>query len=121
MDQQSGSAGSAGHAQGWIGPDGRLYLNEAKPRIYFACDAHYMDINNNNDNKTMTNDNTDSTTNNNDKIPLIPSSLLMCESINNHESRRLFKVLFDSGGSHTFIHSRCLPLGANPTILQTGP
>ena len=70
----------------------------------------------------MTNDNNVSTTNNNnDKTPLIPSSQLMCKTINNHESRRLFKVLFDSGGSHTFIHSRCLPLGANATILQTGP
>ena len=48
----------------------------------------------------------------------IPSSLLTCSTIQNHESTRLMKVLMDSGGTHTMIHSRCLPVGAVPTLMN---
>ena len=48
----------------------------------------------------------------------IPSSLLTCGTIQNHESTRLMKVLMDSGGTHTMIHSRCLPVGAVPTLMN---
>lgn len=45
----------------------------------------------------------------------IPSSLLVCGTIQKHESKQLFKVLFDSGATHTIIHAKCLPPCANPT------
>ena len=48
----------------------------------------------------------------------IPSSLLTYGAIQNHESTRLMKVLMDSGGTHTMIHSRCLPVGAVPTLIH---
>lgn len=48
----------------------------------------------------------------------IPRSLISCRSIHSYESRRLMTVLFDSDGSHTLIHSRCLPRGANLTLLE---
>ena len=50
----------------------------------------------------------------------IPSTLLVCRLIQNQESLTPFKLLFDSGGSHTMIHSRCLPPGATPSLLQHG-
>ena len=74
----------------------------------------------------MTNDSTldqqqnttiDTTSALNDAPSNIPSSLLTCKSIHTHESRRLLKILFDSGGSHTMIDSSCLPVGVNPTLL----
>ena len=51
----------------------------------------------------------------------IPSTLLMCRKIQNHESNRILKILLDSGGSHTMIHSSCLPKGAVPSPLENGP
>ena len=51
----------------------------------------------------------------------IPSTLLVCRAIQNQESLTPFKILFDSGGSHTMIHARCLPPGATPSLLQDGP
>ena len=56
-----------------------------------------------NDNTTQENKNTinDNPSHDNESVHMIPSSLLTCKTIHNHESRRLMKVLFDSGGSHT--------------------
>ena len=49
---------------------------------------------------------------------LIPSILLMCRSIQQQESKRLLRVLLDSGGSHSLIHSSVLPKGATPLVLN---
>ena len=45
---------------------------------------------------------------------------MIARTIQHTESRRLLRVLFDSGGSHTLIHSRCLPKGCSPIVNQTG-
>ena len=50
----------------------------------------------------------------------IPSTLLMCRKIQNQESLIPIKILFDSGGSSTMIHERCLPPGAVPSLLSSG-
>ena len=47
----------------------------------------------------------------------IPSTLLVCRKIQNQESMVPFKILFDTGGSSTMIHERCLPVGATPSLL----
>ena len=46
----------------------------------------------------------------------IPVTLLAAKTIQSHESRRLLRALFDSGGSHTMIRSSVLPKGATPTL-----
>jgi len=48
----------------------------------------------------------------------IPSSLLVCNTLQQHESRQLFKVLMDSGATHSMMHARCLPPGATPTLTK---
>ena len=44
--------------------------------------------------------------------------MLVARAIQNHESFLPLKVLFDSGGSSTMIHARCLPVGAVPPLLS---
>jgi hypothetical protein len=51
----------------------------------------------------------------------VPLSLLISRSIQGVESRRLLRVLFDSGGTNILIHSKCLPKGASPVVLKDGP
>jgi hypothetical protein len=51
----------------------------------------------------------------------VPSSLLIARSIQGVESKRLLRVLFDSGGTNTLINSSCLPRGATPRRLIDGP
>jgi hypothetical protein len=48
---------------------------------------------------------------------LTPSSLTIVNSIQKHHSLPPFRVLFDSGSYTTFIHKRCLPLGATATVI----
>ena len=50
----------------------------------------------------------------------IPSTLLVCKTIQNQESLRPMKVLLDSGGSATLIHEKCLPPGATSSLLPEG-
>eukprot|EP00957_Ditylum_brightwellii_P113704 8669458-Ditylum_brightwellii.AAC.1 len=42
-------------------------------------------------------------------VHMIPMMLMMIREIQQCESRRLLKILFDSEGSHTLIHARVLP------------
>ena len=51
---------------------------------------------------------------------IIPSVLMMTRTIQEVESGKPLKVLLDSGGTHTMIHSSCLPKGATPHPLQDG-
>ena len=46
-----------------------------------------------------------------------PMSFIVAKEINGKTSMRLLRALFDSGGSATMIHQRCLPRGCEPTIL----
>ena len=48
----------------------------------------------------------------------IAHSLMAIHKIHNHESPRLLRVLFDSGGARTMIHRRALPNGVNPVRLD---
>ena len=50
----------------------------------------------------------------------VPTTLAVVKYIQNFESKRLMRVLFDSGGSHSLIHSSCLPPGACPSLLPEG-
>lgn len=45
---------------------------------------------------------------------VVPSTLLVAASIQRHDSRRVLRVLLDSGGTNTLIHNRVLPRGAVP-------
>ena len=47
----------------------------------------------------------------------VPTSFMIAKIINEKTSMRLLRVLFDSGGSATMIHDRCLPKGCVPTVL----
>ena len=49
---------------------------------------------------------------------VVPSSIAVVKTMQNQPSGRLLKVLFDSGGTKTFLNSRCLPKGATPTVMQ---
>jgi hypothetical protein len=49
---------------------------------------------------------------------LVPSSVSVARTIQGQRSERLLKVLFDSGGTKTFINKRCLPRGATATLLK---
>ena len=44
----------------------------------------------------------------------IAYSLMIVHKIHDHESPRLLRLLFDSGGARTMIHRRSLPNGLNP-------
>lgn len=46
-----------------------------------------------------------------------PMSFIVAKTINGKTSMRLLRALFDSGGSATMIHDRCLPRGCEPTLL----
>jgi transposase InsO family protein len=46
-----------------------------------------------------------------------PMSFIVAKTINGKTSMRLLRALFDSGGSATMIHERCLPKGCQPTVL----
>ena len=48
----------------------------------------------------------------------LPMSFMVARSIGNHTSMRLLRVLFDSGGSCTWINSRSLPRGCTPMLLD---
>lgn len=48
----------------------------------------------------------------------LPMSFLVAKTIGNKTSARLLRVLFDSGGSCTWIHSRALPRDCAPTMLD---
>ncbi len=47
-----------------------------------------------------------------------PMSFIVAKTINGKTSMRLLRALFDSGGSATMIHERCLPKGCQPTLLS---
>lgn len=49
---------------------------------------------------------------------LVPSSIAVVKTIQGQHSATLLKVLFDSGGTKTFINSKCLPRGATPSLLK---
>eukprot|EP00957_Ditylum_brightwellii_P043500 3297962-Ditylum_brightwellii.AAC.1 len=46
----------------------------------------------------------------------VPVSLMIARQIQRCESRRLLKVLFDSGGNGSMIHSRALPPNVSPVV-----
>ena len=72
-------------------------------------------IENQNINNVLENyQNNQNNSNDNNKVP---STLLVARAMQNHESFLPMKVLFDSGGSSTMIHARCLPVGAAPSLL----
>jgi hypothetical protein len=48
----------------------------------------------------------------------LPMSFMVARSIGNHTSMRLLRVLFDSGGSCTWINARALPRGCTPMLLD---
>ena len=47
-----------------------------------------------------------------------PTGLMTAQRIQDQPSHRLLKVLFDTGSEKTFVHSRSLPAGATPTLLD---
>jgi hypothetical protein len=49
---------------------------------------------------------------------VVPSSIAVVKTMQNQQSGWLLKVLFDSGGTKTFLNSRCLPKGATPVMMQ---
>jgi hypothetical protein len=49
---------------------------------------------------------------------VVPSSIAVVKTIQNQPSGRLLKVLFNSGGTKTFLNSCCLPKGTSPTVMQ---
>lgn len=48
---------------------------------------------------------------------LSPCSLMIAKKIQNKNCTRMLKVLFDSGASHSLIHSNCLPENCVPDVL----
>jgi hypothetical protein len=51
---------------------------------------------------------------------LVPSTLMVVRMIQNRESGKLLRVLFDSGGSHTVINRRVLPIGITTYAVEGG-
>jgi hypothetical protein len=51
------------------------------------------------------------------KTTVAPMSFMVAKTINGKTSMRLLRSLFDSGGSATMIHERCLPRGCETTRL----
>jgi hypothetical protein len=49
---------------------------------------------------------------------LVLSSIAVARTIQGQPSAELLKVLFDSGGTKTFLNSKCLPRGATPSVLK---
>ena len=49
---------------------------------------------------------------------LVPSTIAVARTIQGQTSAELLKVLFDSGGTKTFLNSKCLPKGATPALLK---
>jgi hypothetical protein len=49
---------------------------------------------------------------------LVPSSIAVARTIQGQASATMLKVLFDSGGTKTFINRKCLPRGATPALLK---
>ena len=49
---------------------------------------------------------------------LCPTTIMLCGTINEKESNKLLRVLFDSGSRRTMIHQRALPKGATPVRLD---
>ena len=47
---------------------------------------------------------------------LVLSTALIAQQVNKHESNRLLRVLFDSGGSATLFHEDALPRICKPTL-----
>jgi len=43
---------------------------------------------------------------------------MVVDKVHNHESGKLLRVLFDSGGDRTMIHRSALPKGVNPMVLD---
>ena len=48
---------------------------------------------------------------------LVPSIMAIANSINNHHSTQILKVIFDSGGSATLIHKKELPTRCVPSLM----
>ena len=49
---------------------------------------------------------------------LVATTIMVVDTIHNHESTKLLRVLFDSGGSRTMINRRVLPKGVIPMGLK---
>ena len=50
---------------------------------------------------------------------LVATTIMVVDTIHNHESTKLLRVLFDPGGSRTTVHRRALPKGVNPMGLNS--
>ena len=50
---------------------------------------------------------------------LVPQTLMTVKDIQGKESRKILRIVFDSGGSHTMIHRNALPLGCKPHRVET--
>ena len=48
---------------------------------------------------------------------LVATSIMVVDKVHNHESGKLLRVLFDSGGDRTMIHRIALSKGVNPMVL----
>ena len=49
---------------------------------------------------------------------LVATSIMVVQNIHNHESGKLLRVLFDTGGDRTMINRSALPRGVNPMALD---
>lgn len=49
---------------------------------------------------------------------VIPVTMMMVRDIQNTESKRVMRVLLDTGASRTMINSKMLPKGATPTLIE---
>eukprot|EP00970_Alexandrium_tamarense_P013130 scaffold3265_cov115-Alexandrium_tamarense.AAC.2 len=53
-----------------------------------------------------------------DKSRYTPVTILMCDTIATLQSRRMLKVLFDSGSTRTLINRDCLPANVQRKSLE---